>query len=269
MFFIFTLLIKADSNYCSTVYNLYGCRICITHFADRQCGWCSSTNTCESNLTKTCSPTEFIFGPNSKCDEQTIVVPTPTPTPSPTPSSLIGQCKIYTNEGCSVCSSHYTDRNCGWCETTKECVDISTGKESCSADSFYYGEAGVCGKPISTPMPVWPVYSGNTSFCSSLSGTWCSNCISKDPSMSCGWCGATKECIPGYADGPLNLFCEKDWSFTLDRKCNGTSSHSAIVGMRVGIGIFVGIVVILCIVGCVKVIRQPDDTTYEEVDSPF
>ena len=64
----------------------------------------------------------------------------------------------------------------------------------------------------------------------------------------------------GSKDGPLNLFCDGDWSFSDDDKCKAVSSHKTIVGLRVGIGIFVGIVVILGIIGCYKVIKSPEET---------
>ena len=182
MFFIFASLIKADSDYCSTIYNDYGCHVCITHFIDHNCGWCSNSQTCVSYGNKTCSDNEFIYGPNSQCDKPPVPF-SPTPTPSPTPSVLKGQCYLYDNENCDVCTSHYLDRNCGWCEATKKCVDVDEGKASCPVESFYYGDAGICNQPISTPMPIWPVYVGNTTFCSSLSGTWCSNCISQNPNI--------------------------------------------------------------------------------------
>lgn len=267
MFFIFSSFAVSDSDICSTIYSDLGCPVCITHFLDHQCGWCNTTSRCESSSTTSCPAEKFIYGPASKCDAPPAPVPV-TPTPTPEPQPITGQCSMYEQESnpCVVCSSHTTDRNCGWCSTTQKCVDVEEGKANCPANAFYYGNNGVCGKPVPTPMPVWPVYVANTTFCSSLSGTWCENCISKNPDMQCGWCGATHECIPGYADGPLNLFCESGWSFTVDDKCLGKASHSTIVGVRVSVGIFIGVVCVLAILGCIKVVRKKAvENTYEEI----
>lgn len=272
MFFIFSALGSAE-DLCGLFYQgPNDCPVCISHFIDYHCGWCNSSNQCQSIDQHTCSDDQFLYGPNAKCGSKPVPpIPTPTPVPSPTP--LPSDCSIFDDDDdvCGTCTAHSKDRNCGYCAETKKCISIDEGIATCPYTQFYYSGKAECGDVILPPVDPWPQYEVNTSYCASLSGTWCSNCISKNPNYTCGWCGATKECMMSKLDGtgPLLFKCEKDWSSTEDNKCKGIASHKTIVGLRVGIGIFVGIITIAAVISCVYVIRskprQINEDGYEQV----
>ncbi|OHT12767.1 Plexin repeat family protein [Tritrichomonas foetus] len=182
-------------------------------------------------------------------------------------SIIENQCGIYTNDGCDTCTIHYKDRNCGWCKSTNKCIEYKGNETDCDLTELYYNQNAKCGAEIPPPSPTpWPHYEANATFCYAMTGEWCQKCVSTNVSMSCGWCHSTKECIMGDAIGPFFGQCEK-WSFTEDSKCTGKVSHGTIVGLRVGIGIFIAVVCALCIFGCYKVIKSPPsedlDPTYE------
>ena len=196
---------------------------------------------------------DFYYGPSAVCTESRPYEPTPNPSPAPTP--IPNECGIFTT--CDSCASHLLDRNCGWCQDASgngKCID---GNATCDG-SFYYNNNAKCGASIPTPTPTpWPApYEGNASYCRLLTDTWCSKCVSSDPSMSCVWCHDTNECAMGDKDGFFFGTC-KSYSYENDDKCSGLMSNGGIVVVRVCIAIFVVAMVIFGVVLCYKVIKQP------------
>lgn len=187
-------------------------------------------------------------------------------------SLLEGSCEMYTSEHCETCVSHYKDRNCGWCRTTNSCIQYKGNETACNLTEFYYKQNAKCNDPIPPPSPTpWPHYDADPTFCQKMTDEYCTKCVSANVSMSCGWCHTTKECIMGDALGPFFLSCD-EWSFTEDNKCTGKVSKGTIIGLRVGIGIFIAVISVLCILGCIKVIRSPPpedlNPTYEIIKNP-
>lgn len=239
---------------CSLFYG-DSCEICVSHFADRQCGWCESTKKCV-NVDDSSSCSSFYYGPEAVCSQPPPKTPTPAPTPKPAPTLLPGsECKLYND--CETCTSHFADRNCGWCMasgTTGTCYDGNSSP--CDPDKFYYN-VSVCGKPVPTPTPTpWPRYEADTQFCRKLSGTWCDKCVSTQPNMSCVWCHETKECAMGDAEGFFFGKCSK-YSVTADDVCLGKASHKTIVTIRVVVSIFITAFTAIGIWICYKQIKRP------------
>ena len=184
-------------------------------------------------------------------------------------SVILQNCDIYTKDGCETCTNHYRDRNCGWCSETNKCVDVVGNETQCNFSMLYYNHNAKCGEAIPQPSPTpWPHYEADPTFCYKMTGEYCKKCVSTNVSMSCGWCHSTNECIMGDALGLFFLSCP-EWSFTEDNKCLKKASDSTILGLRVGLGLFVGIVILACIFGCYKVIKSPPsedlDPTYEVI----
>jgi hypothetical protein len=193
-----------------------------------------------------------------------IPIPTPLPTPFiPSPEFANPSCENYL--GCEFCTSHYADRQCGWCNETQSCVEAEV-PGSCNVSLLYYANNAICGYPVPPPDPTpWPSYNPDATFCYSLTSTWCENCVTKDRNMSCGWCHATKECVMGDEKGPYFLTCD-DWSFgNATDRCLGKSSPSTILAVRIGVSIAAASIIILWIIGCYKVVKQPATVEYEQL----
>ena len=264
MFFFFsTLSLSSD---CDTYYTSSGCPVCVTHFVDRQCGWCKSQNKCISYDESSTCPDQFYYGPEANCNSTTPAPYNPTPAPQPEPTPLPEECSIYTADGCEICTSHYADRKCGWNKVAKQCQSNST--KTCNETEFYFGDNAKCDAEIPGPTPTpWPRYVANTSYCRSLSNSWCTNCVSSDPSMQCVWCYDTHECAMGDSEGFFFGTC-KNFAYTNDTKCRGVVSDGAIVGIRVGLAIFVAIMIIIGCFICYKTIKKPEEQAnpnYENV----
>lgn len=238
-----------NSTECETLYS-DSCDICISHFADRQCGFCLSLNKCISYADKDKCTGDFYYGPESTCDAPSVFTPTPTPLPAPT--QIPDECGLYSN--CEDCTAHLSDRNCGWCQSEGKCVNGTNAK--CDGN-FYYNNNAKCGKPTPTPVPTpWKVYKANTSFCKLYTDKWCTACVSTDPSQQCVWCFDTNECAMGDKDGFFFGTC-KNYAYNNSLKCQGKSEHGTIVAVRVCLSIFVVVMICLGIFGCYKAIKQP------------
>ena len=219
MLFIY-LLFTNSLNDCYLYSN--SCEICVTHFSDRKCGYCRSTKSCIYE-NETCSTDQFIYGPKAKCSDEKPIPYIPTLTPTPLPSLLPNSCSIYNNDGCSICISHFGDRNCGWCSTTNSCENINTTK--CEFSNFYFNGNAKCGSKIPTPLPTpYPRYEADPTFCLKLTNTNCPKCVSTNPNKSCIWCHESKECVMGDSLGPLFGTCQGKFSTKLDAFCFKSSS---------------------------------------------
>jgi hypothetical protein len=179
-------------------------------------------------------------------------------------------CAMFTeiNGGCEQCTVHYGDLNCGWCSTTKTCEDA--GKTTCNRSNFYYAGNAPCGGSIPTPTPTpWPAYDAKPEFCSSLSGTWCDNCVTKNASMNCIWCHKKKQCVMGDAYGAFFLANEcESFSYRNDDKCQGKIGKTSILLIRIFLALFIAVVTAVSIFGCYKVIRKPkQNENYQEVNN--
>ena len=264
MFYFFSTL--SLSSICEIYNGTFddACPVCITHFADRQCGWCKSTGKCISyDESSTCS--DFYYGPDADCNDATPAPYSPTPAPEPTATPLPQQCELYTSDGCEICVSHYGDRNCGWNNVAKKCEAFDS--KTCNESDFYYADNAKCNEPIPGPSPTpWPHYVANTSYCRALTDSWCTKCVSSDPSMSCVWCYDTNECAMGDSSGFFFGTC-KSYAYTNDDKCQGKISNGAIIGIRVGLAIFITIMIALGVFICWRTIRTPadDNAKYENV----
>lgn len=248
---------------CDTLYTKDGCPICITHFSDRQCAWCADSNKCVAfNQSNSCQ--KLYYGPEADCSRAPSKV-TPTPAPIPPPEPKITGCSHYTSDGCDVCVTHYKDRNCGWNAQDNKCENANETK--CPQDKFYYGTNAKCGQPIPPPTPTpWPKYEVNTSFCRSRSNTWCSKCL-EDPEQRCVWCHETRECVMGDKDGFFFGTCPGKYSHVDDDQCKGLASKGAVIGIRVGVAIWIVVMSLLGIWGCYYFIKQPagPSTKYDEI----
>ena len=248
---------------CSLLYS-ESCDICITHYLDRQCGFCSSTNSCMNIDDKSQCTGTFYYGPQATCTQSYDFTPTPTPIPQPT--QLPDQCNLYTD--CETCSSHLSDRNCGWCQSESGeglCVDGSNYK--CNGSLYYNGNAK-CGQPTPTPTPTpWPHYESNPTYCRLLSDTWCTKCVSSQPNMSCVWCFDTNECAMGNEQGFLYGTCT-NYASTNNDKCQGKISTGGIIAVRIVLAIFVVAMIVIGVFICYKVIKEPEtnrQTLFEQI----
>jgi len=243
---------------CQLLYDKEGCAVCVTHYADRQCGWCSTSNTCLPYSENDKCPNHFYYGPKANCSSENPEPYTPTPAPTPSPTPLPHQCEMYTSEGCNVCTGHYADRNCGWCAETGKCEYSNTSV--CNKQSFYYGDNAKCGKPIPTPTPTpWPRYEANATFCYSLTDSWCSKCVSTNKDMKCVWCHETRECVMGDSYGPFFGTCKGKFSFEDDNQCKGIASKNTIYTVRIVVGIIITAITVFSILGCYKAIKTPSE----------
>jgi len=257
MFLFLAIFGLSDNDICTTLY-AGDCPICISHFADRQCGFCDTTKTCMlANQSSKC--TKFLVGPGTECGKEPAPTPVlPTYTPVPVYS---GPCDIYST--CEECTVHgKSDRNCGWCQTTGKCEHINESK--CNETSFYHDNNAKCGAIIYPTVTPWPRYDANATFCYSMTGTWCQKCVSANVSMQCGWCASTKECIMGDELGPLFGSC-KDWSYTEDDKCLGLISPGKIVAVRVVIAIVITVLIVFFIFSCYRIIKNPKENGFEQL----
>ena len=254
LFFLSKISLSFD---CQAVYTKDGCAVCITHYADRQCGWCNSTQQCISyDDASKCPSGNLWYGPEADCSKPAPVIPTPQP-PVPTQAPIPQECEIYQNDGCEMCISHYADRKCGWNSIDNKCETYD--KKTCDDAHFYYGDNAKCGGVIPTPTPTpWPVYEANTTFCRLLSDTWCSKCVATQPNMSCVWCHDTNECAMGDKDGFFFGEC-KSYSYADDDKCKGYYSKGSIIGIRAVVSVIVAALVVAGILVCYKSIKQPKD----------
>lgn len=266
MFLLLSVLARSD-DICSILYSKTNCSICVSHYADRQCGWCkdgSQSRCIEASSSGTCK--KFFYGPNTDCSAEN---PPPLPTPFPLPPSPptpfpASECSYY--KTCEQCTPHYGDRQCGWCDAEGVgCVAVANN--TCPHDKFYYNNNAKCGAVIPPPTPTpWPRYEANATFCYAMTGKWCQKCVSANKDMHCIWCHSTKECVMGDADGAYFLAnkCES-YSYDEDTKCTGKISDGAILGWRIGISLFIATVSVLCIIGCYKIIRKPKTEEYEDL----
>jgi hypothetical protein len=78
--------------------------------------------------------------------------------------------------------------------------------------------------------------------------------------MNCGWCHGSKECVAGDAQGPwFQTSACGEWSHNESNLCLGKASDGAILGVRIGVGIAIGVITILSVVGCYVVIKRPSN----------
>lgn len=261
---LFLVLCASLDDICTTLYKDSGCPICISHYADRQCGWCSDLGDCVSLENHKCQ--SYLYGPEARCDGAPVPIP-PTPTSVPTPAPFNhSECHLYDSD-CETCTKHWNDRHCGFCaeEGKQGCFHFEDS--TCSPQHFYFNGNAKCYAVIPTPKPSpIPPFDRIPDFCAKMTGDWCTKCVSTNKSMHCGWCHTTKECIMGDANGPFFLGCE-EWSFEEDDKCKGMISKSAALGLRIGIGLFVGSVVVICVVGCYRVIRKRREPEVAQINN--
>lgn len=184
-------------------------------------------------------------------------------------SGIADECSMYNSDGCTVCTTHYLDRNCGW--NSRDNICENKNLTTCPDNEFYYKDNVKCGNtnfPTPTPTP-WPVYEVNTSFCRALSGSWCSKCVSTNVNYSCVWCHSTRECVMGDKDGFFFGQCpdEKGVSYKDDDRCKGIISKGGIIGVRVGLGLVCALFTALGIWGCYHFIKTPAVETpkYDEI----
>jgi hypothetical protein len=252
---------------CATLY--YDCTSCITHYADRQCGWNQSSSKCVDCNSTNCA--SFIYGPTATCTNPTLTPsPSPVPTIPPAPAPDFGSnCSLYPS--CAECTVHTTDRNCGWCNSSRHCIAVN-GSESCPQDKFYFGNNAKCGDPVPPPDPTpWPRYDPDATFCYAMTGQWCQKCVTANKSMNCGWCHGSQECVAGDAQGPwFQTAACGNWSFTETDLCLGRVSSGQILAIRIGVGIAIGIIIVVSLAGCYVIIRKPNATDrggYAEISS--
>jgi hypothetical protein len=172
--------------------------------------------------------------------------------------------------GCDACTLHYADRNCGYCQTSNECVNGATA--NCSAQHFYYANNAKCQETIPPSTTPWPRYDANPTYCYDLTDSNCKKCVRSNVSMLCGWCHGTSECIMGDKFGPYFGNC-RDWSIESDPDsmghCSGELSKRAILGMAIGIPVGVIVVVVVAVIiglKCRKKGQGRPNQSYEEVD---
>lgn len=94
------------------------CERCTGHLADRDCGWCDETNTCEYAPNSTCNFFKFHYKDNRKCGQRI----TPTPAPAPTYKVNTTFCRLLSGTWCTKCVTEDPDYHCGWCFDTNECL---------------------------------------------------------------------------------------------------------------------------------------------------
>lgn len=116
LFFLINSL-SADTDDVCPIYT--DCESCTFHYADRNCGWCTTEQKCirYSNSSQ-CNGT-FYHGSDTKCGEKT-----PTPTPTPFPRFEINEtlCRLYDDTYCGQCVRASTNTTtCVWCPSTREC----------------------------------------------------------------------------------------------------------------------------------------------------
>jgi len=75
--------------------------------------------------------------------------------------------------------------------------------------------------------------------------------------MQCVWCHDTNECAMGDEDGFFFGSC-KSYSYKNDNKCQGKISSSAITIVRIVVGIFVAIMIVLGITICYKQVKSSE-----------
>ena len=107
--------------------------------------------------------------------------------------------------GCDSCTG---DAQCGWCDTTYDCLEgDSTGPTGGYCSDWRY-LASEC---------------ETTANCSSYG--MCSSCSG---APGCGWCGDLNACIPGDSDGPSSGICA-NWNY-LSSDCTSTGCFAAVDG---------------------------------------
>lgn len=244
----------SDDDLCDYLYTGDTCDVCMTHFADRKCGFCPKLNKCFSFENKSRCEGDFLYGPQARCTD-THEAPIPVEQPLKVIPIYKGDCGLY--KSCDDCTGHYTLAECGWCETTQKCVKLNySDPDQCPFHSFYIGDNAVCGKKITpTPRP-YPRTEVNASLCRSLSGTWCSKCVSTNETYQCGWCFDTSECIVGTETGPLFMKC-KDWAFEDNAKCKGVTTSSNVIAVRVVFSLLIAGFMAGGIFICYRAIKTP------------
>ncbi|KAH0789558.1 Plexin repeat family protein [Histomonas meleagridis] len=254
---LFHLVAIAFASDCDLLYTSDGCSLCVSHYADRQCGWCRSSKKCITvSGNETCPSGQLYYGPNQDCEAEPGPTPVPMPSPTKQPIPIFTDCDQYTS--CEECTIHYKDRGCGWCATNNKCIQDG----NCNYSDYYYNNNAKCGAPIPpTPQP-FPRLESNTDYCISMSNTWCIKCVSSNTTQSCGWCASTKECVIGDALGPLFGSCDS-WSYTEDQKCTGIISKSGIVAVRVVVGIVVAAIIAAGVFICIRAFRKQKEVNVE------
>jgi hypothetical protein len=264
---MFLLAVFTRSQDTCSIYTNDGCILCVSHYADRQCGWLASSTPPQCVFRPNSTDPNIIFGPGSQCSgPRPSPGPTLTPIVTPTPYSFSpDECGNY--GACTNCTLHYSDRQCGWCGSTNQCVQYNGSATRCNLSEYYYNNNAVCGGEVPPPNPTpWPRYAADPDFCYAMTDQWCKKCVSSNKSQSCGWCHSTKECIMGDLRGPLFGSCD-NWMPLEDDQCLGKLSSGAIVGVRVGLSLAIALLVVLAVLGCYRVISRPaHDGDYESLD---
>jgi hypothetical protein len=252
-------------NICANLYST--CSTCISHYADRQCGWNFTSSQCTSYPNGTVGP-GVAFGPDCSCSNPSMTPSPPTPTPvTPPPVVFPDECASYSS--CDTCTLHYADRQCGWCQdSSPRCIRYNETAPTCNYSAFYYDNNAKCNATIPPPDPTpWPRYDANPSFCYSMTDSWCKKCVSTNKSLSCGWCHSTNECIMGDREGPFFGSCA-NWMIEDDDKCLGKLSPNQILGIRIGLSVALVVLVGICVFGCYKVIKRPSHhAEYESLET--
>ncbi|KAJ6235298.1 hypothetical protein M0813_28740 [Anaeramoeba flamelloides] len=208
-----TLSLIRGNDVCSSYDS--SCELCLTHYADRQCGWCNTTSSCFTGNTNgpldgTCSKANWYWGANSQCPPNPAptptTTPTPTATPTPTPTPIKNECTKYYKD-CATCSAHFADRSCGWCISDQTCYDGSDSGPNgaiCTGMSWVYGKNSKCTTDLGCG-----VYNNS-----------CDSCLTHYADRQCGWCKTTSSCFTGNTDGPLDSTCSQDnWYWGANSQC--------------------------------------------------
>ena len=99
----------------------------------------------------------------------------------------------------------------------------------------------------------------------------CEYCLGNGRDISCGWCGDTKTCLVGTADGPVNHSCNA-WTFKFDMKCHLESTESLSLGAKIGITVFTSIVAVGTAVFWICIFPQcanPSKQNQDELQSNY
>lgn len=148
IYFLVTLSFSLLDGSCD-MYTSENCESCVSHYKDRNCGWCRSSNKCvqyKGNETD-CDLNDLYYNHNAKCNEP---IPPPSPTPWPHYDADPTFCYQMKDNYCTKCVSANISMSCGWCHTTKECImGDALGPFFLTCDEWSFTEDNKCTGKIS------------------------------------------------------------------------------------------------------------------------